>query len=108
MESRIFLTTPRSYAAVACSCGHYQKLLGYGKLATSEELQQLDQLALGVRVAATLSPLLILRGQRESQAPGPHVGRTPSSPCHRAGEGGSWSAKAVQEEGWHAICSRHG
>jgi hypothetical protein len=32
----IFLTTPRSYAAVAFSFSHYQKLLGYGKLTTSE------------------------------------------------------------------------
>src|SRR5262249_35363623 len=32
---RIFLTTPLSYAAVAFSCGQYEKLLGCGKLATS-------------------------------------------------------------------------
>jgi hypothetical protein len=31
----IFLITPRSYAAVAFYAGHYEKLLLYGKLATS-------------------------------------------------------------------------
>ncbi len=31
----IFLTTPRSYAAVAFYFGHYEKLLRYRKLATS-------------------------------------------------------------------------
>jgi hypothetical protein len=32
---RIFLTTPLSYAAVAFFCGHDEKLLRCGKLATS-------------------------------------------------------------------------
>jgi hypothetical protein len=32
---RIFLTPPLSYAAAAFYFGHYEKLLGYGKLATS-------------------------------------------------------------------------
>jgi hypothetical protein len=31
----IYLTTPRSSAAVPFSCGQYEKLLRYGKLATS-------------------------------------------------------------------------
>ena len=31
----IFLTTPLPYAAVAFYCGQYEKLLHYGKLATS-------------------------------------------------------------------------
>jgi hypothetical protein len=36
----IFLTTPLSYAAVAFYCGHYEKLLRCGKLATSYILDQ--------------------------------------------------------------------
>jgi len=38
----IFLTTPLPYAAVAFYCGQYEKLLRYGKLATSYNQKMLD------------------------------------------------------------------
>src|SRR5216683_3434836 len=47
--ARIFLTAPLSYDAVALHLGQCEKLLRYGKLATSSEVKEGDTVGIGRR-----------------------------------------------------------
>jgi hypothetical protein len=42
-SSAFFLTTPRSYAAIAFYCGQYEKLLRYGKRSRTRWLRLMFQ-----------------------------------------------------------------